>query len=253
MNKTALITGATSGIGEATAEISAKNNFNLILTGRRKDRLEKLSEQLKTKYKTDVLILNFDVRNREETFEILQNIPESFRNIDVLINNAGLAAGFDLIQNGKIDDWETMIDTNVKGLLYVSLAVIPGMVSRKTGHIINISSIAGKETYQSGNVYCASKHAVESLTKGMRIDLLPFGIKVTSIAPGMAETEFSEIRFKGDKNAAKAVYKGFIPLNARDIAEAVEFAVTRPAHVNINEILIMPTSQASATYVYRNL
>jgi NADP-dependent 3-hydroxy acid dehydrogenase YdfG len=253
MKKIALITGASSGIGEAIAKILARNHYNLIITGRRMERLEKLAESLISTYKIEVLALNFDVRDRNQTNDVLKNIPENFKNIDILVNNAGLAAGFGLIQDGSVDDWETMLDTNVKGLLYVSRALIPGMTERKSGHIVNISSIAGKETYQSGNVYCASKHAVESLTKAMRIDLLSHGIKVTSIAPGMVETEFAKVRFKGDEQAASAVYKGFVPLAAQDVAEALEFVVTRPAHVNINEILIMPTAQANTAYVYKQL
>ncbi len=253
MKKIALITGASSGIGEAIAKILARNHYNLIITGRRMERLEKLAESLISTHKIEVLALNFDVRDRNQTNDVLKNIPENFKNIDILVNNAGLAAGFGLIQDGSVDDWETMLDTNVKGLLYVSRALIPGMTERKSGHIINISSIAGKETYQSGNVYCASKHAVESLTKAMRIDLLSHGIKVTSIAPGMVETEFAKVRFKGDEQAASAVYKGFVPLAAQDVAEALEFVVTRPAHVNINEILIMPTAQANTAYVYKQL
>ncbi len=253
MKKIALITGASSGIGEAIAKILARNHYNLIITGRRMERLEKLAESLISTHKIEVLALNFDVRDRNQTNDVLKNIPENFKNIDILVNNAGLAAGFGLIQDGSVDDWETMLDTNVKGLLYVSRALIPGMTERKSGHIVNISSIAGKETYQSGNVYCASKHAVESLTKAMRIDLLSHGIKVTSIAPGMVETEFAKVRFKGDEQAASAVYKGFVPLAAQDVAEALEFVVTRPAHVNINEILIMPTAQANTAYVYKQL
>jgi NADP-dependent 3-hydroxy acid dehydrogenase YdfG len=253
MKKIALITGASSGIGEAIAKILARNHYNLIITGRRMERLEKLAESLISTHKIEVLALNFDVRDRNQTNDVLKNIPENFKNIDILVNNAGLAAGFGLIQDGSVDDWETMLDTNVKGLLYVSRALIPGMTERKSGHIVNISFIAGKETYQSGNVYCASKHAVESLTKAMRIDLLSHGIKVTSIAPGMVETEFAKVRFKGDEQAASAVYKGFVPLAAQDVAEALEFVVTRPAHVNINEILIMPTAQANTAYVYKQL
>ncbi len=250
MDKTALITGATSGIGKATALILAKHKYNLIITGRRLNRLQEFETELKNKFDIDVLILNFDIRNREETKKQIENLPEKFKNIDVLINNAGLASGLDLIHEADIDDWEKMIDTNVKGLLYISRAVMPNMVERKSGHIVNISSIAGKETYLKGNVYCATKHAVESITKAMRIDMLPYGIKVSSIAPGAVETEFSIVRL-GNKEAADRVYEGFIPLYAQDIAEAVEFVITRPKHVNINDILIMPTAQANSSHLYK--
>lgn len=248
--KTALITGATSGIGQATAIMLAKLNYNIIITGRRKDRLDKFSEEIKTQFNVDVLALNFDVRNREETKSQIENLPENWKNIDILVNNAGLASGLDFIHEGDIDDWEKMIDTNVKGLLYISRAVMPGMVARKSGHIVNISSIAGKETYFKGNVYCATKHAVDSLTKAMRIDMLPHGIRVTSISPGMVDTEFSEVRL-GSKEAASSVYDGLTPLYAQDIADAIEFAVTRPKHVTINDMLIMPTNQANSSHTHR--
>ncbi len=248
--KIALVTGATSGIGKATALMLAKHNYNLIITGRRSDRLQNFEKELKEKFQIEVLILNFDIRNREETKKQIENIPEEFKNIDVLINNAGLASGLDFIHEADIDDWEKMIDTNVKGLLYISRAVMPGMVERKSGHIVNISSIAGKETYLKGNVYCATKHAVESITKAMRIDMLPHGIKVTSVAPGAVETEFSIVRL-GDKEKADQVYEGYTPLYAQDIADAVEFAITRPAHVNINELLIMPTAQANSSHLHK--
>ncbi len=250
MEKNALITGATSGIGKATAFMLAEHKYNLIITGRRLNRLRELGKELKEKFSIEVLILNFDIRNREETRTQIENLPENFKNIDVLINNAGLASGLDFIHEGNIDDWEKMIDTNVKGLLYISRAIMPGMVERKSGHIVNISSIAGKETYLKGNVYCATKHAVESITKAMRIDMLPYGIKVTSIAPGMVNTEFSLVRL-GDKEKADKVYEGFVPLTAQDIAEAVEFAVTRPPHVNINDILIMPAAQANSSHTHK--
>ena len=248
--KTALVTGATSGIGKATAFMLAKHNYNLIITGRRLKRLQDFEKELKEEFNIEVLILNFDIRDRKETKKQIENIPDSFKNIDVLINNAGLASGLDLIHEADIDDWEKMIDTNIKGLLYISRAIMPGMVERKSGHIVNISSIAGKETYFKGNVYCATKHAVEALTKAMRIDMLPFGIKVTSIAPGAVNTEFSFVRLS-DKEAADKVYEGFNPLYAKDIADSVEFAVTRPAHVNINDILIMPTAQANSSHTHR--
>ncbi|MCF6185272.1 MAG: SDR family oxidoreductase [Bacteroidales bacterium] len=250
MNKTALITGATSGIGKATALMLAKHNYNLIITGRRLQRLQNFEKELKAKYQIEVLILNFDIRNREETKKQIETLPKNFQNIDLLINNAGLASGLDLIHEADIDDWEKMIDTNVKGLLYISRAIMPKMVERKSGHIVNISSIAGKETYLKGNVYCATKHAVESITKAMRIDMLPYGIKVTSVSPGAVNTEFSLVRL-GDKEKADKVYEGLTPLYAQDIAEAVEFAVTRPPHVNINDILIMPAAQANSSYTHR--
>jgi len=249
--KIALITGATSGFGLATAHLLGKNNYDLILTGRRNDRLINLKNEIESLGKPEVLILCFDIRRRKQVREAIAGLPTEWRNIDVLINNAGLASGLDNIQNGDIEDWEKMIDTNIKGLLYISREVLPLMVSRNRGHIINISSIAGREVYEKGNVYCASKHAVEALTKGMRIDLVKHNIKVTSIAPGMAETEFSIVRFHGDIQSAKKVYEGFIPLSAKDIAETILFVVTRPPHVCIDEILIMPTAQASATIVNR--
>lgn len=243
-----LITGATAGIGEATAELFARNGYRLILTGRRQERLE----ALKNKLKTDVLTLCFDVRNRNEVEENLGSLPEGWKEVDILINNAGLAAGLSGIQNGDIDDWERMIDTNLKGLLYVTRTIVPGMIERKKGgHIINVSSIAGKEVYPNGNVYCASKHGVDALSKAMRIDLVSYGIKVTNIAPGMAETEFSIVRFGGDTEKAEKVYSGLTPLYAEDIADVIYFAVTRPPHVTLNDIVIMPTAQASAAIVNR--
>ncbi len=250
MNKTALITGATSGIGKATALMLAKNRYNLIITGRRKDRLLDLENKINTEFNVDVLVLQFDIRKREETKRQIENLTAKWNKIHILVNNAGLASGLDFIQDGDIDDWEKMIDTNVKGLLYISRAVMPGMVNRRAGHIINIGSIAGKETYLKGNVYCATKHAVDSISKAMRIDMLPFGVKVTSVSPGMVDTEFSLVRL-GDKDAACKVYQGLTPLYAQDIAEAVEFAVTRPDHVNINDILIMPTDQANSSHTLR--
>jgi hypothetical protein len=250
--KTAIVTGATSGIGEATALKLASLGFRLIITGRRTDRLETLKNKLKENYQCDVLTLTFDIRNNAETEKNLLSIPENWRAIDVLVNNAGLAAGVEPIQEGKWENWERMIDTNVKGLLYLSRIIIPWMVERKTGHVINLSSIAGVEVYEGGNVYCASKHAVQAITKGMRIDLLKHNIKVTSISPGMVETEFSLVRFDGDAQRAANVYKGLTPLFAEDIADAIEFVVTRPAHVNINDMLIMPARQASGVYNFRD-
>jgi len=251
MRKIALVTGATAGIGTAVAEILAENGYNLIITGRRKELLENLKSKLGVKYKSDVLALNFDVRDREQTEEAIDNLPKSWEKIDALINNAGLSLGLTPIQEGSVDDWDQMIDTNIKGLLYITRKVAPLMVKRGSGHIVNISSIAAKETYEGGNVYCATKHAVDALNKGMRIDLVKHNIKVTSIAPGMVETEFSLVRFKGDKARAKKVYEGLTPLSADDVAEAVWFALSRPPHVNINDMLIMPTAQASITTVVR--
>jgi 3-hydroxy acid dehydrogenase / malonic semialdehyde reductase len=246
MNKIALITGATAGIGEATALLLAQNNFNLILTGRRAERLQLLKDKLATETKSEVFPLNFDIRSLKETTDAINSLPNEWKNIDILINNAGLAAGMNTVQEGNVDDWEQMIDTNIKGLLYITRLVSPIMVKRGTGHIVNISSIAGKETYPMGNVYCATKHAVQSVTKGMRLDLLKHGIKVSSVAPGAVDTEFSIVRFKGDEEKANQMYKGFTPLNAQDIAESILFVITRPQHVNIDDILVMPTDQAFA-------
>ncbi len=247
-----LITGATSGIGKSTATLFAKHGMDLIITGRREDRLVAFKTELEANYKVNVHTLCFDVRHQKETEAAITNLPQTFKAIDVLVNNAGLAAGLSSIQNGDIDHWERMIDTNVKGLLYVTKAVAPLMIARNKGHIINIGSIAGKEVYPNGNVYCATKHAVDALNKGMRMDLLPHHIKVTAINPGMAETEFSVVRFDGDEERAKKVYEGMTPLNPDDIAEAVYWAATRPAHVNINDMIIMPASQAAATQVLRS-
>jgi 3-hydroxy acid dehydrogenase / malonic semialdehyde reductase len=251
MSKIALITGASAGIGEACARLFAEQKYNLILLARRTDRLEELAENLRVKYSIEVRTLTADVGNKKEVLQ-LEELAEDWKKIDVLVNNAGLSQGLDPIQEGNTDDWDTMIDTNVKGLLYITRIVSPWMVKRQSGHIINIGSIAGKETYANGNVYCATKHAVDSLNKAMRIDLLPYGVKVTGIHPGAVETEFSEIRFKGDKERAKKVYEGFEPLQAQDIAEAIWFVVSRPAHVNINDMLIMPTAQANTTHLVRD-
>lgn len=252
MNSYVFITGATSGFGKACAEIFAKNNDSIIITGRRLERLQALKAELTEKYKVDVVTLNFDVRSEEEVNAAVGSLaPEVKNNISILINNAGLAVGRGPIQDGLSDDWNRMIDTNVKGLLYVSRAVIPFLKENQAGHIFNIASIAGKEVYAGGNVYCASKHAVDALSQAMRIDLLPFGIKVTNIAPGAAETEFSLVRFKGNEETAKSVYDGFQPLVAEDIADIIYFAATRPAHVTMNDIVIMPTAQASATNLYK--
>ena len=244
MKKTALITGSTSGIGAATARILAKNGFRLVITGRRTDRLLQVREKLMAEFNVDVHTLSFDIRNNDETKAAISSLPEIFSRIDVLINNAGLAAGLSTIQEGSVEDWEQMIDTNIKGLLYITRLISPGMIERKSGHIINISSIAGRETYPMGNVYCATKYAVEALTRGMRIDMLPYGIKVSSVSPGAVNTEFSLVRFKGDDKRARSVYNGFTPLMAEDIAETILFVLTRPPHVNIDDILVMPTAQA---------
>lgn len=244
MKPIALITGASSGIGEATAVLLAQNNFDIIITGRRLNNLKQLKDKITTETNAEVLILNYDIRNLSENKKAIESLPAKWKNIEVLINNAGLAAGFSTIQEGSIEDWERMIDTNLKGLLYISRLIIPGMIDRGKGHIVNISSIAGKETYPMGNVYCASKHAVQSLTKGMRIDLLKHGIKVSSIGPGAVDTEFSTVRFNGDKNRAKQVYNGFTPLYAQDVADTILFIITRPKHANIDDVLIMPTDQA---------
>ncbi len=245
------ITGATSGFGQAIAYLFAQRGYDLIINGRRTERLRSIENDITANYGVRVLSLPFDVRNREEVENSIRSLPESFKAIDVLVNNAGLASGLSTIQEGNVDDWETMIDTNVKGLLYVSRAVMPLMIERKAGHIINIGSIAGKETYAKGNIYCATKHAVDSLSKAMRIDLLPFGIKVTNIAPGAAETEFSVVRFHGDAERARQVYQGYEPLRAIDIADIVYFAVTRPAHVVLNDITVTPLAQANTTYMIK--
>ena len=250
MSKTALVTGATSGIGKATAQILAKNNYKIILCGRREDRLIELKNELSAF--TEVCTLSFDVRDKKAVFESINSLPEGFSKIDVLINNAGNAHGLDSIQNGDLDDWDAMIDINVKGLLYVSKAIIPKMIEQKSGHIINIGSIAGKEVYANGNVYCASKHAVDALNQAMRIDLNPYGIRVGGIHPGAVETEFSEVRFKGDSERAANVYKGFEPLRAEDIADIIHFVISRPYHVNIADLLVLPTAQASAAVTNRS-
>jgi 3-hydroxy acid dehydrogenase / malonic semialdehyde reductase len=246
-----LITGATSGIGEATARLLVKNNFDLILCGRRKDKLESLKKELSASAAIETL--SFDVRDKAEVKASIESLPAQWKNIDVLINNAGNAHGLDPIHKGSLDDWDAMMDINVKGLLYVSHEVLSQMVERKTGHIINIGSIAGKEVYANGNVYCASKAAVDVITRGMRIDLNAFGIKVTAIHPGLVETEFSLVRFKGDVDRASTVYKGFDPLVGEDIADLILFAVTRPKHVVIADLVVLPTAQASATVVKKEI
>lgn len=247
----AFITGASAGFGKATAELFAQNGWDVVITGRRKTRLEMLERQLKEKYNVDVLVLTFDVRSHTEVKQAIDSLPEKWKQIDLLVNNAGLAAGLGPIQEGVLSDWEDMIDTNVKGLLYMTRSIAPLMIQNKKGHIVNIGSIAGKEVYANGNVYCGTKHAVDALTKAMRIDLVQHGIKVTQIAPGMAETEFSIVRFKGDDEKAKSVYKGLTPLSAQDIAETIWWVANRPSHVNINDIVIMPTAQANSTTAVR--
>ncbi len=250
MSLTAFITGATSGIGKATAELFAKNNIRLILCGRRKERLEALQSELGKL--TDVTILQFDVRNKEEVFAAVNSLPENFSNIDILLNNAGNAHGLSTIQDGDTDDWDAMLDINVKGLLYVSKAIIPKMTERNSGFIVNIGSVAGKEVYPNGNVYCASKHAVNALNKSMRIDLNKYNIRVAAIHPGAVETEFSDVRFKGDSEKAKSMYSGYKALQAEDIADIIHFVITRPYHVNIEDLIVYPTAQASATIMNKN-
>ena len=250
MEKTVLITGATSGIGEATSRLLAKDRMRLILCGRRREKLEKLQQELSLE--TEIHILSFDVRDRESVFQSIASLPARFKTVNVLINNAGNAHGFDYIQDGNLDDWDAMIDSNVKGLLYVSKAVLPGMIERKEGHIINIGSVAGKEVYPRGNVYCASKYAVDAISTGMRIDLNSQGIKVSQINPGMVDTEFSMVRFKGDTARASNVYKGMKPLTGEDIADVIRFMITRPSHVNLVDVVIFPAAQASATMVHRS-
>jgi 3-hydroxy acid dehydrogenase/malonic semialdehyde reductase len=251
MNNIILITGATSGFGKAIAEKFAANKWNCIITGRRKERLQKFAEQLSSKYNVQVMPLLFDVQQREEVFQQIENLPEEWKAIDILVNNAGLALGRDTFDNASLDDWETMLDTNVKGLLFMSRAVLPLMISKNKGHIINIGSTAAKEVYMNGNVYCASKHAVDAISKAQRMDLLPHKIKVTAIHPGAAETEFSLVRFKGDEEKSKAVYEGFEPLHAEDIAEICYYCATLPEHVCINDLVVTCTAQANSFYTYK--
>ncbi|THF48138.1 SDR family NAD(P)-dependent oxidoreductase [Flavobacterium supellecticarium] len=249
--KTVLITGATSGIGKATAVLLARHQYRLIICGRRKEILETLESDL-AKH-TQITSLVFDVKDKDSVFKAISSLPEDFSKIDILINNAGNAHGLDPIQTGNTDDWDAMIDINVKGLLYVSKAILPQMTERKSGHIINIGSTAAKEVYPNGNVYCASKHAVDAITQGMRIDLNAFGIKVGGIHPGMVHTAFSEVRFKGDTDRADNVYKGFQPLLAEDIADIIHFVISRPYHVNIADLMVLSTAQATSTIVNKNL
>jgi 3-hydroxy acid dehydrogenase / malonic semialdehyde reductase len=252
MRPIALISGASSGIGRATAIALARNNYDVIITGRRSEKLESVEEEIRSKTEADVLSLSFDIRDIEAVRQACDQLSGKWENVDVLVNNAGLAAGFSQIHEGSLDDWEQMIDTNIKGLLYITRLITPGMVTRQKGHIINIGSIAGKEAYEKGNVYNATKYAVDGLTQAMRIDLVEYGIKVTEINPGAVETEFSLVRFKWNQEEATKVYEGFTPLYAEDIAEAILFVVSRPHHVNIDDLVIMPTSQARSRKIKRN-
>ncbi|MBN2408268.1 MAG: SDR family oxidoreductase [Candidatus Aminicenantes bacterium] len=250
-NKVVLITGASSGIGRSCARASAREGARLMLAGRRLQRLEDLAAELNLKLGEDVFFLDFDVRDQTAVERAVNGLPEKWKGVDVLVNNAGLARGLDKLHEGKLEDWEEMIDTNIKGLLYVSRAVIPGMVERGSGHIINIGSIAGHEVYPGGNVYCATKFAVDALSKGMRLDLSGTGLRVSQVSPGMVETEFSRVRFRGDSERAEKVYQGLTPLSPDDIADAVVYCATRPPHVNVSELIVMPTAQASATLAHR--
>ncbi len=249
--KVVMITGATSGIGRATARLLAKNGYNLIITGRRRERLENLRQELLSSTPAKIHWLNFDITDQQATEKAVSSLPDEWRSPDILINNAGLAAGYSTLADGDTDDWERMINTNIKGLLFITRLISKQMIERGGGHIINLSSIAGRETYPMGNVYCATKHAVEALTKGMRLDFLKQDIKVSSISPGAVETEFSYVRFKGDQERASKVYEGFTPLTPEDIAETILFVINRPAHVNIDDILVMPTAQAYARDFHR--
>jgi NADP-dependent 3-hydroxy acid dehydrogenase YdfG len=248
MSKIAFVTGATSGIGKATAECLAEEGYNLVICGRRTDRLKELARKLTVK----TYPLTFDVRDKNAVFEAISELPDEWKAIDVLINNAGNAHGMSSFQDGDMADWDAMIDINVKGLLYVSKAIVPGMVARGSGHVVNIGSIAGKEVYPNGNVYCASKHAVDAVNNGMRLDLNGTGVKVSQVCPGLVETEFSMVRFKGDEDRSNAVYQGFDPLTAYDVADLIRFIVTRPAHVNISDSIIFPAAQAGSTIVDRS-
>lgn len=252
MRKIALITGATSGLGRAIALRLAKEGYDVIITGRRKDRLEELEREIEIKYESKVYSLCFDVRLYKEVEKAITDLPEEWKAIDILVNNAGLAVGLDPIQQGVIDDWERMIDTNIKGLLYVTRVVSPGMVARKSGHIVNLGSIAGKGVYPNGAVYCATKHAVDALSQGMRMDMLPYNIRVTQVCPGAVNTEFSLVRFKGNQDRADLVYDGYDALTAENIADAVFYAVSQPPHVDIQDILVMPTAQANGSMFHKN-
>ena len=252
MNKIALITGASSGIGKASAVEFAKHGVDIIAIARRLERIVDLKDELEDKYKINVLPVKLDVRDKDAVLDYLQNLPDRWKNIEILINNAGLSKGLEKLQDGKIENWELMIDTNIKGLLHVTKAILPGMIERNSGTIVNIASIAGHETYIGGNVYCATKSAVLQLSKALRMDVLGYDIRVVSIDPGMVETEFSIVRFDGDKEKADKVYENITPLSAKDVAEAVWFAVSRPKHVTIEDMVIMPTQQASAVLNVKN-
>lgn len=252
MSSIALITGATSGFGKAIALKFAANGYRLVITGRRAERLQELKDTLISTYGIEVIALVFDVRSRKATFDAIDQLPDSWKLIDVLVNNAGLALGRDYFDEASMDDWETMIDTNVKGLLYMSKAVLPGMIARQQGHIINIGSIAGKEVYEKGNAYCATKHAVDALSQSMRIDLLRHRIKVTAIHPGAADTEFSHVRFKGNEDQARKVYEGYEALTAGDVAEVVYYTATLPAHVCINDLVMTCRAQANSMYLHKD-
>ncbi|MBA4251632.1 MAG: NAD(P)-dependent oxidoreductase [Chlorobiaceae bacterium] len=250
-DKTVLITGASSGIGKSTAELFSKNGANLILTGRRKERLEELKQKLSSEYSVSILSLVFDIRNYDEVKKNISSLNSVWKNIDILINNAGMGRGLDKFQDGNVENWEEMIDTNLKGLLYITKEILPVMVERKSGHIINIGSTAGHDVYPAGNIYCATKFAVNAISQSLRIDLLDKRIKVSSVDPGMVETEFSNVRFFGDTERAKSVYKGLTPLTPEDVAEAILFCATRPYHVNINEIILTPIAQAQSNFIIR--
>lgn len=252
MNRIVVITGASSGIGEATAKKFAKNGDNLILLARRIEKLENLKKEILSENDVNILIDKLDVRNKEDVFNFFNNLKEEWKNIDILVNNAGLALGLSPIYEGNIEDWEIMVQTNIMGLLYVSRAILPEMVKRKKGHVINLGSIAGREVYENGNVYCATKHAVHAISEAMRIDLLPYNIKVSNVAPGTVNTEFSTVRFKGDKQRAEQVYVGYNPLMAEDIADAIMYVSNLPKNVNVNDILVMSTHQANATMFNKN-
>ncbi len=249
--KITLVTGASAGIGLATARLFAGQGSDLILTARRRDRLETLKKELESNHGVSVSIHAFDISNRIECEAFVRQIPESMRNVDILVNNAGLGRGMDKLHESEFDGWEEMIDTNVKGLLYITRLIVPGMVERRSGHVINVGSIAGREVYPGGNIYCASKHAVKAISDALRIELVDTPIRVTEIAPGLVETEFSVVRFRGDKEKADNVYKGMDPLTGEDIADLIAFAATRPPHVQINQVVIMPTAQATSTIVHR--
>ncbi|MCL5990764.1 MAG: SDR family NAD(P)-dependent oxidoreductase [Bacteroidetes bacterium] len=251
--KITLITGASAGIGEACAEVFAEAGANLILIARRKNKLDELSKRIKVKNDVEIINIGCDVRNRKEVGKCIEELPEKFRNIDILVNNAGLARGMNKIQEGSFEDWDEMLDTNIKGLLNVSRFILPGMVERKSGHVVNIGSLAGREVYPNGNVYCTTKHAVKAISKGMLVDLNGTGVRVTNLDPGLVETEFSEVRFRGDSEKAKKIYQGYTPLTSRDVAEVALFCATRPQHVTIQDILVTPTDQATTTILNKKM